>query len=35
VAGKSLMFADQGEAEFRGFEDPVRIYEVRWREETA
>ena len=35
VAGKGFMFADQGEAEIRGFEDPVRIYEVRWREETA
>ncbi len=35
VAGKGFMFADQGEAELRGFEDPVRIYEVRWREETA
>ena len=35
VAGKGFMFADQGEAELRGFEDPVRMYEVRWREEPA
>lgn len=35
VAGKGFLFADQGEAEIRGFEDPVRIYEVRWREESA
>ena len=22
-----------GKAELRGFEDPVRLYEMRWREE--
>jgi len=27
------MFADLGETELRGFEDPVRLFEVRWREE--
>jgi class 3 adenylate cyclase len=32
VAGKRFMFNDRGEAELRGFEDPVRVYEVRWRE---
>ena len=26
-------FADRGETALRGFEDPVRLYEVRWREE--
>ncbi len=31
-AGKGVMFADRGENVLRGFEDPVRIYEVRWRE---
>ena len=31
-AGKEFMFADRGEHELRGFEDPVRLYEVRWRE---
>lgn len=35
VAGKGFLFADQGEAEIRGFEDPVRLYEVRWREDGA
>ena len=30
--GKRFLFADQGEATLRGFEDPVRLYEVRWRE---
>jgi class 3 adenylate cyclase len=33
VAGKKFLFADRGEAELRGFEDPVRVFEVRWREE--
>ena len=32
VAGKGFLFADRGETELRGFEDPVRVYEVRWRE---
>ncbi len=32
AAGKQFMFADLGEAELRGFEDPVRLYELRWRE---
>ena len=32
VAGKGFLFADQGEAELRGFEDAVRVYEVRWAE---
>jgi class 3 adenylate cyclase len=31
VAGKGFLFADRGEAVMRGFEDPVRLYEVRWR----
>jgi class 3 adenylate cyclase len=32
VAGKGFLFSDHGEVELRGFEDPVRLYEVRWRE---
>jgi len=32
VAGKGFLFSDRGEVEMRGFEDPVRLYEVRWRE---
>ena len=32
VAGKEFLFNDRGETELRGFEDPVRVYEVRWRE---
>jgi class 3 adenylate cyclase/pimeloyl-ACP methyl ester carboxylesterase len=30
-AGKGFLFADRGEQEMRGFEDPVRIYEISWR----
>ena len=33
VAGKGFLLSDRGETELRGFEDPVRVYEVRWREE--
>ncbi len=32
VAGKGFLFNDRGETELRGFEDPVRVYEVRWEE---
>jgi class 3 adenylate cyclase len=32
AAGKQFMLADLGETELRGFEDPVRLYDVRWRE---
>ena len=32
VAGKGFLLSDQGETEMRGFEDPVRLYDVRWRE---
>jgi class 3 adenylate cyclase/pimeloyl-ACP methyl ester carboxylesterase len=32
AAGKGFLFSDRGETALRGFEDPVRLYEVRWRE---
>jgi class 3 adenylate cyclase/pimeloyl-ACP methyl ester carboxylesterase len=32
VAGKGFLFADRGVVTLKGFEDPVRLYEVRWRE---
>ncbi len=35
VAGKGFLFSDRGEVALRGFEDPVRLYEVRWREDDA
>ena len=34
AAGKGFLFADRGEVALRGFEGPVRLYEVRWREEV-
>ena len=30
TAGKRFLFADLGEHVPRGFEDPVRLYQVRW-----
>ncbi len=30
AAGKPFLFADHGDVVLRGFEDPVRLYEVRW-----
>ncbi|MEX0682566.1 MAG: adenylate/guanylate cyclase domain-containing protein [Dehalococcoidia bacterium] len=33
VAGRGFLFADRGERILRGFEDPVRVYEVSWRED--
>ena len=34
AAGKGFLFADRGETALRGFEDPVRLFEVRWREDV-
>jgi class 3 adenylate cyclase len=31
-SGKGFLFADRGEFVAKGFEEPVRIYEVRWRD---
>jgi len=31
-AGKGFLFADRGEFVAKGFEEPVRLFEVRWRE---
>jgi class 3 adenylate cyclase len=33
VSGKGFLFSDRHEVALRGFEDPVRLYEVRWVEE--
>jgi class 3 adenylate cyclase len=33
VAGKGFLFSDRGEQALRGFEDPVRLFEVSWRGE--
>jgi class 3 adenylate cyclase len=32
AAGKGFLFADTGDVALKGFEEPVRVYEVRWRE---
>jgi class 3 adenylate cyclase len=32
VAGRGFLFSDQGERALRGFEDPVRVYELSWRD---
>jgi class 3 adenylate cyclase len=32
VSGKKFMLTDRGETLLRGFEDPVRLYELRWRD---
>ena len=31
AAGKGFTVVDNGEATLKGFEKPVRVYEVRWR----
>ena len=33
VAGKDFLFSDRGDTELRGFEDPVRLFELRWQGE--
>ena len=35
VAGRGFAFADRGEMVLRGFDDPVRVFELRWREVMA
>jgi len=35
LSGKPFLFSDRGDAVLRGFEDPVRLYEVRWREDSG
>ena len=32
AAGKDFLFADLGETELRGFEDPIKLWELRWQE---
>jgi len=32
LTGKTYVYADRGETLLKGFEDAVRLYEVRWRE---
>ncbi len=32
--GKDFLFADTGERQLKGFDEPVRLFEVRWRKEA-
>ena len=34
AAGKDFLFSDLGETELRGFEDPVKLWEVSWQEDN-
>jgi adenylate cyclase len=34
ASGKGFLFADRGAAPLKGFEDPVRLYELRWRDDA-
>ena len=33
VAGKGFSFADRGVVLLRGFDDPIRLHEVRWQQD--
>ncbi len=33
AVGRAFKFADRGETELKGFERPVRLYEVKWRDQ--
>jgi class 3 adenylate cyclase/pimeloyl-ACP methyl ester carboxylesterase len=35
LAGKGFGFTDQGDHALKGFEEPVRLFEVRWQTSTA
>jgi class 3 adenylate cyclase len=34
AAGKGFLFSDQGDTELKGFEEPVKLWELRWREDS-
>ncbi len=34
AAGKGFLFSDMGDVTLRGFEDPVRLYAVRWGQDS-
>jgi class 3 adenylate cyclase/pimeloyl-ACP methyl ester carboxylesterase len=34
-SGKGFLFADRGEFVAKGFEEPVRVYEVRWSDDSG
>ncbi len=35
VAGKGFSFADRGEVHLQGFDDPMRLHEVRWEKDRS
>ena len=35
AAGKDFLFSDLGETELRGFEDPIKLWELRWRSDAS
>jgi class 3 adenylate cyclase len=35
AAGKGFLFSDTGEVALKGFEEPVRLFEVRWPQEGS
>jgi class 3 adenylate cyclase/pimeloyl-ACP methyl ester carboxylesterase len=35
AAGKGFLFSDRGEIALRGFDDPVRLYELRWEQQAG
>jgi len=34
AAGKGFLFVDRGDVALKGFDDPVRLYQVRWQSES-
>jgi class 3 adenylate cyclase len=34
VAGKDYLFSQKGEFDLKGFEEAVRLFEVRWQEDA-
>ena len=32
AAGKDFLFSDRGAADLKGFDEPVRLFEVAWKE---
>ena len=32
LSGKSYVYSDRGEVALKGFEDAIRLFDVRWRE---
>ncbi len=34
AAGKGFLFSDRGVADLKGFDEPVRVWELRWREDA-